>query len=81
MNINTDHLIAETGQASRDFNEREFVAKELARADGKNWDSIPNVSTLWFKDKLHYRYLAQRALSAKRLWDAYRRYLDTVKST
>lgn len=80
MVIDTDHLIAETGEASRDFNEREFVAKELARADGKNWDRIPNVSSLWFKDRLHYRHLAQRALSAKRLWDAYRCYNDTVKA-
>lgn len=64
--------IAETGEASRDFNRREFVAKALAREDGKRWGRLPNVSTLWFKDKMHYRVMADRAMSSLRLWDMYR---------
>ena len=64
--------ITETGEVSRDFNRREFVAKALAREDGKRWDRLPNVSTLWFRDKLHYRVMADRAMSSLRLWDAYR---------
>lgn len=67
-------LIPETGECSRAFNEREFIAKQIARADGKVWHQIPNVSSLWFRDKMHYRALATASLSAIRLWDARRAY-------
>lgn len=70
-------LIPETGTCSRDFNEREFVAKQIARADGKAWHQIPNVSSLWFKDKMHYRSLASASLLAKHLWDARRAYEES----
>ena len=78
----SDYLnaIAETGECSRDFNRTEFVAKALAREDGKRWDQLPNVSTLWFKDKLHYRVMAGRAISSLRLWDMYR-FTEDIRAT
>lgn len=70
--------IAEGGPCSREFNRREFVAKALAREDGKRWDQLPNVSTLWFKDKLHYRAMADRAMSSLRLWDMRKLYEEAT---
>lgn len=66
--------IAETGGVSRAWNRREFIAKQLARQDGKSWNHLPNVSTLWFRDKMHYRAMADRAEMAARQWDTFRSY-------
>lgn len=66
--------IPETGESSRAWNRQEFVAKQLCRADGRSWDRLPNISTLWFRDRMHYRALACRAIAATRLWDANLKY-------
>jgi len=65
----SDYLnaIAETGECSRDFNRTEFVAKALAREDGKRWDQLPNVSTLWFKDKMRQPIVAGKLRPELRL--------------
>jgi len=81
VNLSPEDMMPETGRASRDFNEREFVAKQIARADGKHWDRLPSISALGLRDKFHYRHMATQALTAKRMWDAYRLYADTVGKT
>ena len=76
-------MIAVTGKASSAWNKREYVARQLCRADGKSWDRLPNISTLWFRDKMHYRAMADRAISAARLWDVnndYRSYISHLSS-
>lgn len=70
--------IAESGPCSRAWNRREYLAKALARADGKHWDRLPNES--WFRDKMHYRSLAARALTALHLWDTYAKYEAAIAS-
>lgn len=79
MKVNPDDMMPETGPHSRAWNEREFVAKQIARADSRNWGRLPNVA-VWFRDRMHYRQLAQQGLAAKKIWDAYRTYIDSTKS-
>jgi hypothetical protein len=68
----------ETGPYSKAFNEREFVAKALARSDGRRWDKLPLVSTLWLPDKLSYRRRAEDAIAAHNMWRLIREHDDLL---
>lgn len=54
----------------------EFVARYMAREDGKQFDALPNISTLWLADKMRYRARAKAAVSACNLWRAFDNYQE-----